>query len=645
MLRAIASMLCLVVLGIAPPSARAEPVRRALLIGIDEYQSDDISDLRGAVNDVTALRALLSTHFGFSDDRIRIVTDAQGTRAAILAALQDITKEAGSGDIVYVHYSGHGSQVADKNGDERDDKRDETIVPHDGRLPNIPDITDDEIGSILSGLRTGEALVVLDSCHSGTGTRGIEAFRTRWVPPDTRTELYVSATTRGLSDELDYVLMTGASPAQSALDGPIDGIDRGFFSYALVNALDKGGAGASPNALMERVRESFQQLSLKFDGLRLPDPQLEGPTARLGTALFPSLADAAAASQSYLVVKPERRGTVRLVQGAASTGSTGSTWAIYAPGERAFTPGKALATAQVTGMSGADALAALDPDDAVIAPDSRGVQIAPTPAARTLSVNIRADAPIRTQLAEALKQQRSTVEVVAPSEFALFMIVVEATCSNCRPQVSLLDATGLQERDRFDWTDAASAAKRLDPLLGRSASAADLTSISNPSARMRLDVHIVTNADNRGIKVVSSGTTARYRIRKDDEPRSYANSLALELRASTESYITIVDIDSEGHIVVMFPNALQRPGYYPEGRIAAGETVRIPDSLADANAAGFHWDYAVSARRRHHTGVRNAGSRTRQTYPPVRRKDGCRDERARRGAAGERRAAQRAPAG
>ena len=96
------------------------------------------------------MRQVLTTRWGFQPQRIRMLTDQAATRAGILAALEKLAKETGPEDVVYVHYSGHGSQVEDFSGDETDDHLDETLVPHDGRTANVPDITDDELDEKFS---------------------------------------------------------------------------------------------------------------------------------------------------------------------------------------------------------------------------------------------------------------------------------------------------------------------------------------------------------------------------------------------------------------------------------------------------------------------------------------------------------------
>ena len=101
--------------------------RRALLIGINEYQTEEFQDLRGAVNDVVAMREILISKYNFPESNITVLTDSDATRQNILDAMDDLVGDSTADDMVYVHYSGHGSQVRDQNGDEAD----ETEVTND----------------------------------------------------------------------------------------------------------------------------------------------------------------------------------------------------------------------------------------------------------------------------------------------------------------------------------------------------------------------------------------------------------------------------------------------------------------------------------------------------------------------------------
>ena len=285
--------------------------RRALLIGINRYAAAALPDLRGAVNDTIMMRQVLESRFGFSPEDIRVLTDEQATRQGILSAISQLVDATGPRDVVYIHYSGHGSQVRDLNNDETDGGgMDETIVPHDGRTDDIADITDDELGALLNRLETEHAVIVLDSCHSGTGTRSSKVIP-RSIPNDTRTALYQRTEaigTRGTVavDLAKHILLTGAPANQNALDGPIDGDYRGFFSYALARVLGETPAGESLSDIYSRVNGVYQTIQDEM-GILLPDPQFEASSTNLAAAIFPLLQGDTAesvAARAYVDVEP-----------------------------------------------------------------------------------------------------------------------------------------------------------------------------------------------------------------------------------------------------------------------------------------------------------------------------------------------------
>lgn len=94
-----------------------------------------------------------------------LILSRAATRDAVIRALQDLATCAAAGDLVLVHYSGHGGQVPDVGGEEADGL-DETWCLYDGQL------LDDELQLCLALFPAGCRVVVLsDSCHSGTVSR------------------------------------------------------------------------------------------------------------------------------------------------------------------------------------------------------------------------------------------------------------------------------------------------------------------------------------------------------------------------------------------------------------------------------------------------------------------------------------------
>jgi Caspase domain len=274
--------------------AGAEGQRKALLIGINDYARSTIPDLRGAVNDVHMLAQVLNKRMNFPEGSIVQLTDQQATRDNILNTLSKFINGVNENDIVYIHFSGHGSQVADMNGDEQDG-HDETFLPYDARQAGIADITDDELDGLLVKLRSDNALVVFDSCHSGTVTRSVlpEGMSAREVPRDDRpdiAEIYSGAPLARVVvpvDKLGHVLMTSAPAEQQALDGPIGDSQEfyGIFSFALAKALDEHGPDATSEEIHKSVKKTLAAMQKRF-GFQAPEPQLEVHPDKLKRAVF-----------------------------------------------------------------------------------------------------------------------------------------------------------------------------------------------------------------------------------------------------------------------------------------------------------------------------------------------------------------------
>jgi hypothetical protein len=591
----------------AGSAAREEPtgpgVRRALLIGINAYQH--VPPLQGALNDIETMRQVLVTRFGFPESRITMVKDKEATRAGILAAFEALVKETKPGDFVYIHYSGHGSQVKDLNGDE-EDGLDETLIPQDGRGPAVPDIVDDELDEILSRLPTRSALIVLDSCHSGTATRSV-GLRTRSIPQEAAARLGLykrwTARTRAVVPLMKarYVLMTGAASHQPALDGPVDGRYHGLFTYALSRSLGSAVQEATPSDVFAGAIRELKRVQVQLGLASMPEPQLEGPMDWLeNKPMLPAPAAAApqGARQPWVEIKPVEGGRVVLMEAVPLGARPGSVWAVYDPGEINFTSRtKVLAIVDTT--EGRNAGASLEPAGRSVPAGSRAVLLAGPPPPDRVAVLLR-DVPAdrRAGLEATLRQRLGGVDLVKPGSFARFVVDLHGE------QVKVYGADGLHKVASYRTSDAQWTDK-LAVAVSRSFAATELMALDNPTSRMWVEARVMTpaaasaagssGAAPRGLIVVQDLEAARYRIRRTGEPRSAQNSLQLQIRANTACYLTVVDVDSQGGVNLLFPTEHQRTGFYPNGAIRGGEVVLLPDSLQPGNQAGFHWDYGPPA--------------------------------------------------
>ena len=156
--------------------------RRALVIGIGQQEDKAWGKINGD-RDVPFVEEMLK-NAKFKTGNVKKLVNQQATKEAIVNAFKSLASQSKCGDMVYVHFSGHGQQMKDLHNDEKDGL-DECWIPYDAyRKPCDKDrgekhLTDDEVNYYLNAIRdkigeTGKMLVVIDACHSGDATRGDE---------------------------------------------------------------------------------------------------------------------------------------------------------------------------------------------------------------------------------------------------------------------------------------------------------------------------------------------------------------------------------------------------------------------------------------------------------------------------------------
>ena len=275
--------------------------KRALLIGINKYQIPG-ADLRGCVNDVKDLSAALIEFHGFKKRDITTLLDGAATQKGMKAGIKSLLRGAKKGDTLVLHYSGHGSNVPDDNGDEADG-RDEILCPTDLNWDDT--MRDDWLRDTFDTLPADVSLtVIMDCCHSGTNTRAIQppdvkvkqrylpspwgigaAESGRSLPRKVTSELRRSprSARKGkdiVNADLPEVLITGCRDTQTSADAFINDRYNGALTFALVEAIRKSKGRLTYKDLHDRALTVLK--TRKFDQV----PQLEGRTARFDAPLF-----------------------------------------------------------------------------------------------------------------------------------------------------------------------------------------------------------------------------------------------------------------------------------------------------------------------------------------------------------------------
>ncbi|KAI0300077.1 peptidase C14, caspase domain-containing protein [Multifurca ochricompacta] len=254
--------------------------KKAVCIGIN-YTGQN-SQLDGCVNDAKHVYHFLIDRLGFrARDIIRLTDEAHDprnvpTRANILGALRWLVRGAHKHDSLFFHYSGHGAQVRDRNGDE-EDGYDEVIFPVD-YLQAGTIIDDDLHDGLVKPLPPGCRLTaIFDSCHSGSVLgkcySGIVFVVLHALPPQHLTDVpFVyhsdgrvkssSVTKEFLREKAspaDVICWSGSGDSGTAMGVHEGGIAVGAMSYAFLRALRD-----NPRPTYEELLRDLRRATRKY---------------------------------------------------------------------------------------------------------------------------------------------------------------------------------------------------------------------------------------------------------------------------------------------------------------------------------------------------------------------------------------------
>ncbi len=274
----------------------------ALLIGIDYYKPNPYyENLQGAVRDIDKVGDYLERILKIPAERItRLASPLPDTNSLadvrserkekpptyqnIVDAFKSITDSANKGDLVYIHYSGHGGRAVTIYPElEGAGREDESIVPMDIGSTDGRYLRDVEIATLLKRLTDKGCIttVIFDSCHSGGATRGDCAIRgneNNVVDSTSRSQESLVATREELINnwktltqadpELsagwlpnanDYVFIAACRPSEFAYEYAINGEQRnGALTYWMIDTLTSSTSVLTYKSLYIRVRGMIQ---------------------------------------------------------------------------------------------------------------------------------------------------------------------------------------------------------------------------------------------------------------------------------------------------------------------------------------------------------------------------------------------------
>lgn len=255
-------------------------------------------ELQACVSDAEDMELLARE--GRFEPRISLL-DEQATRQAVTEAIARAADELQPGDLFFLSYAGHGSQVPDLNSDEAaTDGADETLCLYDGML------IDDELFALWARFRSDvRVLMISDSCHSGSvlrvarrGARAADpdAPRERLLPPEWAARTYrrhrafyesIGRHVRGGEERLptlelarplrcSALLISGCQDNQTSRDGVVNG----RFTQELLRVWNNG-------RFQGNYRDLYERIVAGMPADQKPNLQLIGPATAAFVAQVP----------------------------------------------------------------------------------------------------------------------------------------------------------------------------------------------------------------------------------------------------------------------------------------------------------------------------------------------------------------------
>lgn len=570
MYRFLTSLLLATIL--ATPLWSAE--KKALLIGINNYlRAGDEWDLKGCLNDVEMTQQMLITKFQFPRENIKTLLDEQATAANIVQAIEEwLIADSKPGDIVYFHFSGHGSQMRDWDGDEEDGK-DELLCPADMQ-PGVRRtvITDDQLGELLARVQAHNITVVLDACHSGTGTRDSALSRSRYMsfePGEKTLHLQEtrSATTR--TDVLNQrsldklsgsggmesgfgsqVTISGCKPEQTSADAWIsDGYYAGALTYNLVENIKK----ASPNTTYRQLLESVAR-DIKADQYR-QIPQIEGnidqPLLSLGTTEVTAV--------PFVLIESVQDSTVILNAGQAQGLTSGSIYAVYPDSETSFV-GSSVGRVRITEVHQTRA-EALVLDGGEISPGQLAKEIAHKLDEDLLKILVEGgDAALRQEVS-AILETLDFVAVATSSERFDNRLQLGRSALGLQGVLTIDGAPGaLVTTDSAEDLIAA-----LHPQLEHSFVLKHLAELENDTPAFAVEVW-ANHSRNLALEPLDQMPDEKL------VQASIDDAIRFNFKANRDCYLTMVNVGPLGEITILFPNRYRRTAFIEGGKVYRTET-------------------------------------------------------------------------
>lgn len=193
----------------------------ALVVGVNKYQT--AGPLSFARNDAEAVAEVLRTKFGFPDENVRLLLDAEATKANVLSGFLRFASDPAitEDDRIVVFFAGHGHTVSGRSGETG------FLVPVDGDTGDLGTLIRwDELTRGSDLIPAKHILFVMDACYGGL------AFKRKPLSPGSMRYL------RDMMMRVSRQVLTAGKADEPVSDGGGTRKGHSIFTSSLLDALE-----------------------------------------------------------------------------------------------------------------------------------------------------------------------------------------------------------------------------------------------------------------------------------------------------------------------------------------------------------------------------------------------------------------------
>lgn len=199
----------------------------AIIIGVGDYQNDQIDDLKFAAADAQSFYDFIRSPEGgnLQADHVKLLLNRDATREEILRDMEWITSKAFENDVVYIYIALHGMV----------DEGELYFLAHDSDPRNLlaTGVKKTELENLLQRrMKSNKIVWFADACHSGSlGEDTQVSMRASRASATNRLLTEISKARNGLA------MLMSATAAEYSQEGTKWGGGHGVFTYFLLQGL------------------------------------------------------------------------------------------------------------------------------------------------------------------------------------------------------------------------------------------------------------------------------------------------------------------------------------------------------------------------------------------------------------------------